>query len=129
MQIQEFIVPLAAASTAAGLIIAGINIAKGKKIYVGRDEHTKALERVHLRIDANERDIDTLKKTSTSLEHKFDGLAVVVGELKSDVKDARSEIKAVSEKQNDCNRFIQDVDKSVYGLKVLLEQFMKAKGE
>ena len=28
---QEFIVPLAAAGTAAGLIVAGINIAKGRK--------------------------------------------------------------------------------------------------
>jgi septation ring formation regulator EzrA len=119
---QEFIVPLAAASTAAGLIIAGINIAKGKKNYIGRDEHAKTLERVHSRIDSNENRVD-------SLERKYDGLSVAVGELKSDVKDVRAEIKGVSKKQDDCNEFMREVDKNVYGIKVLLEQFQKAKGE
>jgi len=124
---QEFIVPLAAAGTAAGLIVAGINIAKGRKKYIERDEHTKMLERVHSRIDMCEEDVNALKKTTNSLEHKVDVLSVSVGELKSDVKDVWSEIKTVGEKQSDCNRFVQDVDKSVYGLQVLLKQYMNTK--
>lgn len=82
---QDFIVPLAAFGTATGLVIAGINIAKGKKNYVGRDEHTKTIERVHSRIDEQDDRIDSLQSQVGNVECKVDVMSREITEIKCDV--------------------------------------------
>jgi hypothetical protein len=68
---QEFIVPLAAVSTAAGLIVAGVNIAKGRKNYVGRDEHEKTIGRIHNRIDGVEGDVIIVKSEINEIKRNM----------------------------------------------------------
>jgi uncharacterized protein YoxC len=105
---QEFIIPLAAASTAVGLVVAGVNIAKGKKGYVPQDEYARTLGRVHSRIDLHDSEIDTLKKETNSLGHKVDGLTASMAEVKYEVKTS--------------GQLLQDVHRSMTRIETIIEE-------
>jgi septal ring factor EnvC (AmiA/AmiB activator) len=118
---QEYLFPLTLLALGFGLIITGINIAKGSKRYAIKEDVDGGFKRIDAEIkDVNEKLNDKVSQSQ---------LAEAIGGIKNDIKDTRSEIKEVAIKQDNSYEFIRELDKNVHGLKILLENFMKVKSE
>jgi len=88
--ITVIIVVISVAGGLVGLVYTGLNIGKGKKKYIERDEHKEAVSRIHERIDETEDDIKGLKKTTNILENEIKGVKEDIAEIKFDGKETKT---------------------------------------
>jgi hypothetical protein len=92
---QEYLWVITVAVAAVTLVTGGINIAKGKKQCVFRDEYQDNAKRVHERIDVCETRISSVERTQDVMGEKLDRLIVDSEGIKGIIKEMSEKVTRI----------------------------------